>query len=93
MVIFYERKFGLCPYYNNSDPNQPVNGGLPQNLSLADHLAAVEQQIQVAIPNPNFSGPAVIDLEEWRPLYKMNWGSQRVYRNQSVKLVQEKIRK
>lgn len=32
----------------------------------------------------------MIDLEEWRPLYKMNWGSQRVYRNQSVKLVQEK---
>ncbi|PIO63122.1 hypothetical protein TELCIR_15292, partial [Teladorsagia circumcincta] len=30
VVIFYEKKFGLCPYYKDYKSNQPVNGGLPQ---------------------------------------------------------------
>ncbi|VDO51208.1 unnamed protein product [Haemonchus placei] len=30
IVIFYEKKFGLCPYYENNDPKRPVNGGIPQ---------------------------------------------------------------
>ncbi|PIO61480.1 hypothetical protein TELCIR_16996, partial [Teladorsagia circumcincta] len=30
IVLFYEKDFGLFPYYRNYDPKQPVNGGLPQ---------------------------------------------------------------
>ncbi|EYC43615.1 hypothetical protein Y032_0487g2339 [Ancylostoma ceylanicum] len=30
VVIFYENRFGLCPYYKDYDPSKPINGGLPQ---------------------------------------------------------------
>ncbi|KAK6014184.1 hypothetical protein OSTOST_20462, partial [Ostertagia ostertagi] len=73
VVVFYESKFALYPYYKDYDSNQPINGGLPQNISLQAHLDAVAQQIQADIPDPNFHGIAVIDLEAWRPLYHMNW--------------------
>ncbi|EPB73385.1 EGF-like domain protein [Ancylostoma ceylanicum] len=78
IVIFYEKKFGKCPYYKNYDPKQPINGGLPQNVSIDEHLAVVEKQINETIPDENFNGIAVIDIEEWRPLYEMNWGGKDV---------------
>ncbi|KAK6012084.1 hyaluronoglucosaminidase, partial [Ostertagia ostertagi] len=78
VVLLYEKKFGLCPYYNNSDPNQPVNGGLPQNASLHNHLHQVVKDILTTIPDQWFDGLAVIDLEEWRPLYDMNWEDKEV---------------
>ncbi|VDM79315.1 unnamed protein product [Strongylus vulgaris] len=30
IVIFYESKFGLYPYYKEYNASQPINGGLPQ---------------------------------------------------------------
>ncbi|PIO63123.1 hyaluronoglucosaminidase [Teladorsagia circumcincta] len=60
------------------------------NVSIVDHLAKVVKDIRKAIPDRNFNGLAVIDLEEWRPLFKMNWGKQTVYQKQSVALVQSK---
>ncbi|RCN51910.1 hyaluronoglucosaminidase, partial [Ancylostoma caninum] len=87
IVIFYERKFGLCPYYNNSDPNQPINGGLPQNQTLEQHLAVAAEQIRREIPDEDFDGIAVIDVEEFRPLYSMNWGEKEVYKRQSRLLI------
>ncbi|KAK6023741.1 EGF-like domain protein [Ostertagia ostertagi] len=77
IVLFYEKHFGLCPYYNNSKPDQPINGGLPQKVLVSDHLVAVIKDIRTKIPDRNFDGLAVIDLEEWRPLFKMNWGKQK----------------
>uniref|UniRef100_A0A7I4Z831 Hyaluronidase n=1 Tax=Haemonchus contortus TaxID=6289 RepID=A0A7I4Z831_HAECO len=91
IVIFYEKKFGLCPYYENNDPKRPVNGGIPQNASLADHLAAVSKQIKRVIPNKNFDGIAVLDLEEWRPLFEMNWGPKKVYKKQSIAFVKARF--
>ncbi|VDL84669.1 unnamed protein product [Nippostrongylus brasiliensis] len=64
ITVFYERKFGLCPYYDNDSPDAPINGGLPQNVQLAEHLKRVEQQIQEQIPDASYEGLAVIDLEE-----------------------------
>ncbi|WKX97785.1 hypothetical protein Q1695_013453 [Nippostrongylus brasiliensis] len=90
MTIFYESSFGLFPYYEHYNPDMPINGGLPQNVSLADHLERVAQQIQEKMPDANYSGLAVIDLEEWRPLWAINYGAKRVYRDMSIKLVQEK---
>lgn len=45
-----------------------------QNISIDEHLAVVERQIKEAMPDENFNGIAVIDIEQWRPLYEMNWG-------------------
>ncbi|EYC15493.1 hypothetical protein Y032_0036g3175 [Ancylostoma ceylanicum] len=37
IVIFYEKKFGKCPYYKDYDPKQPINGGLPQVRAFYCH--------------------------------------------------------
>ncbi|KHJ91793.1 hyaluronoglucosaminidase [Oesophagostomum dentatum] len=92
IVIFYEYKFGYFPYYVDYDANQPVNGGLPQNCPLDKHLALVSRQIREAIPREDFEGIAVIDFEEWRPLYQLNWGKKSVsYKKESVRLVKEQF--
>ncbi|VDM70588.1 unnamed protein product [Strongylus vulgaris] len=90
IVIFYESKFGLYPYYKKYNASQPINGGLPQKCSLDAHLAEVEKNITNLIPNEEFDGLAVIDLEEWRPRYNQNdWGAKQVFQNQSILLAKE----
>ncbi|WKX96391.1 hypothetical protein Q1695_012661 [Nippostrongylus brasiliensis] len=89
IVIFYEYNFGYFPYYQDYNADQPVNGGLPQNCPLDKHLVRVSQQIRQAIPREDFSGIAVIDFEEWRPLYQLNWGKKSVYKRESLRLVKE----
>uniref|UniRef100_A0A1I7XEJ4 Hyaluronidase n=1 Tax=Heterorhabditis bacteriophora TaxID=37862 RepID=A0A1I7XEJ4_HETBA len=89
IVLFYEYDFGYFPYFNNSDPKQPVNGGLPQKCPIWKHLLRVSEQIRVAIPREDFAGIAVIDIEEWRPLYHLNWGRKKVYKSESIQLIRE----
>ncbi|KAK6739185.1 hypothetical protein RB195_020943 [Necator americanus] len=91
IVIFYEYNFGYFPYYIDYDADQPVNGGLPQNCPLDKHLALVSKQIREAIPREDFNGIAVIDFEEWRPLYQLNWGKKAVYKAESLRLVREQF--
>ncbi|VDL78983.1 unnamed protein product [Nippostrongylus brasiliensis] len=69
------------------------------NCPLDKHLVRVSQQIRQAIPREDFSGIAVIDFEEWRPLYQLNWGKksvsmlvylrENVYKRESLRLVKE----
>uniref|UniRef100_A0A914GYK1 Hyaluronidase n=1 Tax=Globodera rostochiensis TaxID=31243 RepID=A0A914GYK1_GLORO len=61
-----------------------INGGIPQNADLRQHLVKAREDILRAIPNPNFSGPAVIDYERWRPEYSLNWDQRRVYQRHST---------
>ncbi|KAL6735704.1 hypothetical protein Aduo_006118 [Ancylostoma duodenale] len=85
VVIFYEFIFGRYPYYKDYDENKPVNGGLPQNCSLEDHLNITEKNITERIPNKDYDGLAIIDFEEWRLLFDQNfWGKKQVFRNQSI---------
>ncbi|KAJ1371286.1 hypothetical protein KIN20_033203 [Parelaphostrongylus tenuis] len=90
IVIFYEYKFGYFPYYNGSNASDPINGGLPQNCPIDKHLTRVSEQIREKIPREDFSGIAVIDFEEWRPLFKLNWGKKAVYKKESIRLVRER---
>ncbi|GMT14077.1 hypothetical protein PFISCL1PPCAC_5374 [Pristionchus fissidentatus] len=90
VVLFYEYKSGLFPYFEDSNTSRPVNGGLPQNVDISSHLSQLEEDIITHIPDENFSGPAVIDVEEWRPMYHLNWGTKSIYREESVRLVREK---
>ncbi|VDO76692.1 unnamed protein product [Heligmosomoides polygyrus] len=89
IVIFYEYDFGYFPYYLDYNAETPINGGLPQNCPIDKHLIRVSQQIREAIPREDFSGIAVIDFEEWRPLYQLNWGKKAVYRRESIRLVRK----
>uniref|UniRef100_A0A8R1U063 Hyaluronidase n=1 Tax=Onchocerca volvulus TaxID=6282 RepID=A0A8R1U063_ONCVO len=86
IVVFYEEKFGLLPYYHNySDPKSAVNGGIPQRANISAHLSVVRNNISKQIPDANFSGLAVIDYEKWRPLWDLhNYYKLKIYQNESI---------
>lgn len=86
MTIFYSWQLGTYPYYTST--GEPVFGGLPQNASLVTHLTHAFQDFKAAIPEPDFSGLAVIDWEAWRPRWAFNWDSKDIYRQRSMALVQ-----
>ena len=56
---------GLWPCYRAN--GSAVNGGLPQLANLSAHLAKVRADAAAALPDPAFSGYAVIDWEVWTP--------------------------
>ncbi|XP_032766439.1 hyaluronidase-1 isoform X1 [Rattus rattus] len=85
MTIFYREELGTYPYYTPT--GEPVFGGLPQNASLVTHLAHAFQDIKAAMPEPDFSGLAVIDWEAWRPRWAFNWDSKDIYQQRSMELV------
>ncbi|XP_033922396.1 hyaluronidase-3 isoform X2 [Melopsittacus undulatus] len=86
MTIFYKNKFGLYPYL--SQQGIPHNGGIPQRVPLRVHLAKVAGDIRDLL-HPTFHGLAVVDWEEWRPLWTQNWGNKRMYRAASEQWVQD----
>lgn len=87
MTIFYKDKLGRYPRYANG---QAVFGGVPQNTSLREHLRAAAEDIWANIPKRDFQGLAVVDWEDWRPLWDRNWDTKAVYREASRALVKAK---
>ncbi|KAM6202270.1 hyaluronidase-4-like [Rhynchocyon petersi] len=87
VTIFYVNRLGYYPWYTSQ--GIPVNGGLPQNVSLQEHLEKADQDINYYIPAEDFSGLAVIDWEYWRPQWARNWNTKDVYRQKSRKLISE----
>ncbi|XP_061473822.1 hyaluronidase-3 isoform X2 [Rhineura floridana] len=87
MTIFYKNKFGLYPYI--SPEGEWNNGGIPQNVNLKEHLEKASKEIAELL-NPEFQGLAVVDWEEWRPLWRRNWGPKNVYRKASEQWVGER---
>ncbi|KAM4722820.1 hyaluronidase-1-like [Rhinophrynus dorsalis] len=87
VVIFYNNQLGVYPYYN--DDGDPVNGGLPQNNSLRDHLHKAYVDMKNAISDPSFKGVAVIDWENWRPIWIRNWDKKKLYQQGSIDLVRQ----
>ncbi|XP_030062864.1 hyaluronidase-4-like [Microcaecilia unicolor] len=85
IIIFYHKQLGYYPFYHDEEP---VNGGCPQNNSLQSHLEKVVVDLKKYMPQ-SFSGLAVIDWEEWRPLWIRNWGKKDIYRRMSEKLVRK----
>uniref|UniRef100_V9KNS7 Hyaluronidase n=1 Tax=Callorhinchus milii TaxID=7868 RepID=V9KNS7_CALMI len=87
LTIFYKERLGKYPYY---EKQEAVNGGLPQNSSLNDHLSEMDKDIKKYIRSHSMEGLAVIDWEEWRPLWIRNWQSKEIYRKNSKQLVSDK---
>lgn len=85
VVIFYSTQLGLYPYYDQD--NKPVNGGLPQNASLSDHLVKARQDLEAVAIDRNFRGVAVVDWEDWRPQWDRNWKNMTLYQLWSLELV------
>lgn len=61
-VIFYEHQFGVYPRYWKSHKE---HGGAPQVVNLNAHLAKARKDIRQKIPDPNWSGYAILDFESW----------------------------
>ncbi|XP_039214610.1 hyaluronidase-2 [Crotalus tigris] len=85
LTIFYKERLGFYPYYDAN--NVAINGGVPQNSSLEKHLIRLTESIQKYIRSSSKEGLAVIDWEEWRPIWIRNWQPKDIYRNASRKLV------
>uniref|UniRef100_A0A8D0BGD5 Hyaluronidase n=1 Tax=Salvator merianae TaxID=96440 RepID=A0A8D0BGD5_SALMN len=85
LTIFYKERLGLYPYYDKQKVAR--NGGVPQNSSLRQHLAQLAGSIQKYIRSETKEGLAVIDWEEWRPIWIRNWQKKDIYRNASRQLV------
>ncbi|XP_075893228.1 hyaluronidase-2 [Nelusetta ayraudi] len=88
LTIFYRDRLGLYPFI---EPDGTlVNKGLPQLASLEEHLRKMQEGVQKYIQDTEAKGLAVIDWEEWRPLWVRNWDSKHIYRKRSQELVQQK---
>ncbi|XP_026162526.1 hyaluronidase-2 isoform X2 [Mastacembelus armatus] len=88
LTIFYKERLGLYPYYKHG--GTAVNGGLPQLASLTQHYEKMPYGLRKYIREPDAKGLAVIDWEEWRPLWIRNWDIKDIYRNKSREMVAKK---
>ncbi|XP_028855135.1 hyaluronidase-2 [Denticeps clupeoides] len=86
-LTVFHKDLGLYPHIARD--GTLVNNGLPQSVSLSRHLEEVLERVKRYI-QPNAMGLAIIDWEEWRPLWSRNWDTKDVYRNQSRELVAQK---
>lgn len=84
MTIFYRDRLGKYPYL--SPDGREVNGGLPQLGDLSAHLSLTVTQMSTLL-RPNFCGAAVVDWEEWQPLWESNVGPHMEYQRLSKLLV------
>nr|XP_057921459.1 hyaluronidase-2 [Doryrhamphus excisus]XP_057921460.1 hyaluronidase-2 [Doryrhamphus excisus] len=88
LTIFYKERLGLYPYYERD--GTAVHGGLPQLASLTQHYEKMPEDVERYIRDPAAKGLAVIDWEEWRPLWIRNWDSKDIYRSKSREMVLKK---
>ena len=63
---------GVFPTISSS--GQTTNGGVPQNANLSEHLATLARDVLHWIPDPEWSGNAVLDFEDWTTVWELNTG-------------------
>ncbi|XP_004451864.1 hyaluronidase-3 isoform X1 [Dasypus novemcinctus] len=76
ITIFYKNRLGLYPYFGPRGTAH--HGGIPQAVPVDRHLLRAACQIHHRL-GPGFTGLAVLDWEEWSPLWAGNWGRRRAY--------------
>ena len=64
---------GVFPTISAS--GEKVNGGVPQNADLSKHLELLARDVVQWIPDPDWSGNAVLDFEAWTTVWELNTGS------------------
>ena len=85
ITIFYG--IGHFPHISRKT-KEYIYGGLPQLGNLTDHLDQVTKDVISKLPE-GFSGLAVIDYEQWRPLFKHNFDALDMYKMASEELVRK----
>ncbi|AWO98026.1 putative hyaluronidase PH-20-like [Scophthalmus maximus] len=83
LSLFYTDRLGLYPHVDVTRRKQ-FNGGIPQRGNLRTSMDKARADINYYIPSKTSQGLAVIDWEEWRPLWDRNWGTKRIYQTLSV---------
>lgn len=86
ITLFYVDRLGLYPHIDHRGVLH--HGGIPQLGNLESHLIKAKTDIAYYMPNDT-KGLAVIDWEEWRPLWARNWTPKDIYRNHSIALAQQ----
>ncbi|XP_078536661.1 hyaluronidase-5-like [Lissotriton helveticus] len=86
LAVFYKDRLGSYPYIDETT-GKSINGGLPQLIHLSNHLKKTTEDITFYMPDIKQSGFAVIDWEEWRPLWARNWAIKSVYQKKSIELI------
>ncbi|XP_041637286.1 hyaluronidase PH-20-like [Cheilinus undulatus] len=89
LTLFYTDRLGLYPHVDFKS-RKLLNGGIPQRGNLKASTIKAKADINYYIPSKIRPGLAVIDWEEWRPLWDRNWGTKRIYQTLSVALVMQK---
>ncbi|KAM4821538.1 hyaluronidase-2 isoform 1-T4 [Thomomys bottae] len=85
ITIFYYNRLSLYPRFDSRGIS--VHGGVPQNGSLWAHLQMLKKSVEHYIRTQEPTGLAVIDWEDWRPVWVRNWQDKDVYRQSSRQLV------
>ncbi|XP_010885188.2 hyaluronidase PH-20-like [Esox lucius] len=83
LSLFYTDRLGLYPRVDLPS-RQQFYGGIPQRGNLRASLAKAHADINYYIPSRTARGLAVIDWEDWRPLWTRNWGPKFIYRTLSL---------
>uniref|UniRef100_A0A3B4TS15 Hyaluronidase n=1 Tax=Seriola dumerili TaxID=41447 RepID=A0A3B4TS15_SERDU len=81
LSLFYTDRLGLYPHIDLTSRKQ-FYGGIPQRGNLKASMNKARADINYYIPSNR--GLAVIDWEEWRPLWDRNWGTKKIYQTLSV---------
>ncbi|XP_001139800.4 hyaluronidase-4-like [Pan troglodytes] len=82
IAIFYPNELGYYPYL--SQDGKSFNGGIPQNVSLSEHLRKTADDIGEGVPWWRSEELVVIDWESWKPQWDRNRGSRIIYKNHSL---------
>ncbi|XP_074481347.1 hyaluronidase PH-20-like [Sebastes fasciatus] len=83
LSLFYTDRLGLYPHVDLAR-RKLLNGGIPQRGNLKASMIKAREDINYYIPSKTSRGLAVIDWEEWRPLWDRNWGTKTIYQSLSV---------
>ncbi|GLD63073.1 hyaluronidase PH-20-like protein [Lates japonicus] len=83
LSLFYTDRLGLYPHVDQTSRKQ-LYGGIPQRGNLRASMTKARADVNYYIPSRTSRGLAVIDWEEWRPLWDRNWGNKRIYQTLSV---------
>ena len=84
ILFSYSTQFKICCVICNIDILHVYVTFQRGNLTY--HLTQVEAQVETGL-KPDFDGVAVIDMENWRPLFEHNFDSLSMYQKMSIDIV------
>ncbi|XP_055049245.2 hyaluronidase-5-like isoform X1 [Misgurnus anguillicaudatus] len=82
LTLFYKNRIGLFPYVDDHSFKE-YNGGIPQRGNLSASLKKAKDEFTQYIPDSS-SGLAVMDWEEWLPMFDRNLEIKEIYKDLSI---------